>query len=93
MILITSYVNPDLDGTACAVAMEELLRSQGQEAQAVIFGTPSLEARWLLETCDILSPPDGSDLLRGEVSVMLVDVSDPNEINEVFDPLTRHRNH
>jgi manganese-dependent inorganic pyrophosphatase len=66
--------------------MEELLRAQGKDAKAVVFGTPSLEARWITQTFGIAMPPDGSANLANAASVMIVDVSDPRELAEELPP-------
>lgn len=98
MILTTSYENPDLDGVACAVGMAELLRAQGKDAQAVIFGTPSLEARWVSTTYAIPLPPDGKPLITPETPVILLDESDPKNVSypaqqvvEIIDHREAHR--
>ena len=48
MTITTTYEGPDLDGYSCAVAYAELLRAQGKEAKAAIFGEPQLEVQWIL---------------------------------------------
>lgn len=80
MTITTSYTNPDLDGVACAVAMAELLQQQGREVRAAIFGQPSLEAKWFLDTFAIPTPPDGRPLLTAGVDVILLDASNPLDL-------------
>ena len=56
-LLITSYVNPDLDGVACMIAYQELLRDTGEPVEITIFGEPQDEARWALGYFRIEAPP------------------------------------
>lgn len=98
MTITTSYTNPDLDGVACAVAMAELLRVQGTDVRAALFGAPSLEAKWFLETYGISTPPDGQTLLVPGAVVLLVDASDPidllfpmDRVVEIIDHRQTHR--
>lgn len=44
-IIVTSYVDPDLDGTACAYAYAEFLKHTNPHVQAMITGTPYIEAQ------------------------------------------------
>lgn len=98
MTLTTSYLNPDLDGVACAVAMAELLHQQGKDARGVIFGSPSLEAKWFLETFRIPTPPNGQPFLVPGVEVVLLDASNPLDLAfpvdvvvEIIDHRQAHR--
>lgn len=98
MTITTSYTNPDLDGVACAVAMAELLQSQGTDARAALFGAPSLEAQWFLEQYGISTPPDGQTLLMEGEAIVLLDASDPLDIPfsvdrvvEIIDHRQTHR--
>lgn len=96
-VLVTSYSNPDLDGVACAVAYAELLRKQGRDAVAGIFGEPDEEAKFVLEKNGI-EPCDASRLVDEAGSIVLVDASnldwmdssiDSSRVVEVID----HREH
>lgn len=84
MTLATSYLNPDLDGVACAVGMAELLRRQGMDVRAAVFGTPSAEARWVMETYEIPAPPDGQTLLAPDTEIILLDASNPLDLERAF---------
>lgn len=75
MILITSYLDPDIDGTASAMAYAELLRAQGKVAEAALYGTPSVETLWVADRFKI-PLPSSPDLSGREVVV--VDASDKN---------------
>lgn len=48
--IVTSYVNPDLDGTACMYAYSEFLRKTGRNSNFYIEGKPMQEAEIV---CDI----------------------------------------
>jgi len=48
-LLLTSYTNPDLDGTACVFAYAELLNQQNSEAVVGVFGNPHREAQFVLD--------------------------------------------
>lgn len=52
-ILVTSLQNPDLDGTACALAYAEFLNKKGYDAIAGIFGVPHREAQFVLDKFNI----------------------------------------
>ncbi len=78
-----SYINPDLDGVACSVGMAELLRARGEDAEAVVVGTPSQEAAWVCGRFGIPVPPEGRDRLAG-ADVILVDASDPGDLDASF---------
>ncbi|MBI5220287.1 MAG: DHH family phosphoesterase [Candidatus Liptonbacteria bacterium] len=83
MLLVTSYLNPDLDGTACSIAYAELLQAQGRGAQAALFGTPSEEARWVLKEFNITLPEPAQ---MDQAEVILVDASDLNWLATGLDP-------
>lgn len=48
--VVTSYINPDLDGTASMYAYAEYLRKIGEEADFYIEGNPMHEVEIV---CDI----------------------------------------
>lgn len=75
-ILVTSYINPDLDGFACAIAYSELLNQLKQPAKAAIYGTPHDEALYLKNRFNLdldYSSPDPAGH-----SIILVDMSELN---------------
>ncbi len=45
-ILITSYINPDIDGIACMIAYSEFLNKLGQNTICGILGVPQDEAKY-----------------------------------------------
>ena len=92
-ILITSYKNPDLDGTACAFAYAELLNKQNRDAVAVILGNPHREAQFVLDkySIGINKIESLNEVYKG---IILVDASDlealpsstkPEQVIEIID--------
>lgn len=77
-IITTTYNGPDLDGYGCAVAYAELLRAQGKDAEAHIWGTPHLEVQWTLESFKIT--PAASPLEDREADLILLDASGPEDV-------------
>lgn len=76
-ILVTSYVDPDLDGVAGAVAYVEFLKKTGAAAAVGIFGEPHDEAKYVLDRFGFEYPPTVADT-NGYDEVALVDTSDLN---------------
>lgn len=84
-ILVTCYVNPDLDGVASAVAYAEFLQKTGKDAVAGIVGELHDEAKYIFERFAIAYPQiiknaDDFD------EVILVDASDLNGLEGKIDP-------
>lgn len=97
-LLVTCYVDPDLDGVAGSVAYAEFLCADGQNAIAGIIGTPHIEARYVLERFDIPVPKAIPNADSFE-SVILVDGSDlkglegkiaPEKVIEIIDHRALH---
>ncbi len=84
-ILITSYVNPDIDGVAGAVAYCEFLNKVGKSAVVSIIGEPHDEAKYILDRFNIKYPAliDNADNFD---EVILVDASDLNSIEGKINP-------
>jgi manganese-dependent inorganic pyrophosphatase len=74
-ILVTSYVSPDLDGLASAVAYAEYLGKTGVEAVVGLLGEPSEESRYTLDRFDLDYPSSMSDT-DGFEKIVLADASD-----------------
>lgn len=72
-LLVTSYQNPDLDGTASVIAYTEFLRHQGKDATPTLFGSLHPEALHLLERLQV-SPPPNLDPREAE-HIILLDTS------------------
>ena len=84
-ILVTCYVNPDLDGLAGAVAYAEFLNSQGRQAQARILGTPHDEANYVLDRFKLAKVREVANADDFD-EVILVDASDLNGLEGRIDP-------
>ncbi|MBL7169931.1 MAG: DHH family phosphoesterase [Candidatus Aenigmarchaeota archaeon] len=99
-ILVTSYCNPDLDGTACMVAYSELLKKQGKNAVCGYFGNLHEETIYVLREFNIPKPPKGDKLIEECGKIILVDASnpivldskiDPKKVVEIIDHRKKHR--
>lgn len=78
-VLVTSYVNPDLDGLAGATAYAELLNAKGRRAVAAFFGKPHNEALYVLDRFDIVQPTELSSSEEFN-EVILIDCSEVNHL-------------
>lgn len=85
-ILVTGYVNPDLDATACAFGYAEYLQKTGRPAVAGVFGVPHKEAEFVLSFFHIPRPEDAGRLKGDDVPVVLVDASDLNGLPDELKP-------
>lgn len=99
-LLITSYVNPDLDGTAGVIAYAEFLKAQGQKATAMLTGAIHPEAQHVLERFNISAPSELDP--REARDLILIDTSIPKEqdprlpldrVREIIDHRTLHEGH
>src|SRR3989338_2189816 len=78
-VLVTSYVNPDLDGVAGGIAYTELLKKQGKNAVAGVIGEVHEEAKYVLDRFGIPSPkplPNDEEFDK----VILVDASEESAL-------------
>lgn len=92
-ILVTCYVDPDLDGVAGSIAYTEFLQKTGRPAIAGIFGEPREEAKYILDRFGIGYPEILSDSDRFE-EIILIDSSEligmegrvsPEKVIEIID--------
>lgn len=74
----TSYSGPDLDGYSCTVAYAELLRVQGKDAIASLWGDVHLEVEWVLKEFGLVRP----SLVDMEENdrIVLLDASSPDDL-------------
>lgn len=84
-ILITCYVNPDLDGTAGATAYAEYLNKTGLKAEVGIIGSPHEEARFVLDKFNFDYPNTITDSNNFD-EIILVDCSDLNGLEGKISP-------
>lgn len=84
-ILVTCYVNPDLDGVAGAFAYAEFLNKTGSAAEASVIGAMHDEARYVIERFGLNRPTEINNADAYD-DVVLVDASDLNGIEGKIDP-------
>lgn len=93
-VLTTGYRNPDLDGTACAIAYAELLNQTGHNPLPVVFGAPLKEVPFALEKFSVSQPVDGDATLQATDQIVILDTSfiakvsseiKPEQVIEVID--------
>jgi len=81
MIYITSYINPDLDGIACALSYQDYLQKLNQASQVVYTGDLDLETKYLSGQCGHLSLIPDTGVYPPDSTIVLVDIADPKNIN------------
>ncbi|MBI4592506.1 DHH family phosphoesterase [Candidatus Uhrbacteria bacterium] len=86
MILVTSYQDPDLDGTACSVAEAEFLVRQGEEAVAGLFGKLHREAQAVIHTFNLEWPLNAMEIIDQVDEIVLTDASDLRGLAPQIDP-------
>lgn len=84
-ILVTCYVNPDLDGVASAIAYSEFLQKTGKDAVVGVIGVLDDETKYVFNRFGFIYPPtienaDGFD------EVALVDTSHLNGLEGKISP-------
>lgn len=93
MLFATSYVGPDMDGTACALAYAELMNQSGVKAEAAIMGEPTVEAMFVLDELGVSQFLRREKFLTDE-KIVLLDASEarffvgrlvPEQVIEVID--------
>ncbi len=80
--IVTTYTNPDLDGTACAYAYAEFLCHKGEDAIAAIPGIPHQEAQYVLNKFKVKCPENIENTINIDDKIIIVDASDPGGISE-----------
>src|SRR3989344_6542157 len=83
-ILITSYVDPDLDSVACAVAHAEFLNHKGIKAIPGFSGDFNVETKYIADKINFKLPKQISDFNLYE-KIIIVDVSDGTLIHKKID--------
>ncbi len=74
-VLITGYVNPDLDAYACAVGYAELWQKMGREAVGGCYGEPLDEVKYVLSLVGESQVLDYA--VENYSAYIVVDTSDP----------------
>lgn len=72
MLHVFGHTNPDTDAITAALVYANLLRRQGQEAQAFRLGDPNFETQFVLRELGLDAPPPLPQLAPGS-AVALVD--------------------
>lgn len=91
--LVTSYANPDIDGTACSFAYAEYLNKTDASAMAGLFGNPHREAQFVLDKFNIkinkiaAIPSDYENIVLVDASDLaaLPGVIKPEQVIEIVD--------
>jgi len=84
MILVTTYINPDLDGFSAAIAYAEFLNKTGRLAQARFSGDYQLEVKFTAKKFGINLPVPLENHNDFE-QIVLVDVSDLKRLDKNID--------
>lgn len=84
-ILITSYVNPDLDGVAGIIGYAEFLVKTGKNVTTGILGEPLDEAKYVLDRFNIPYPPTMQNTNAYD-EVILLDASCLNDLEGKIAP-------
>lgn len=85
-LLVTPYMDPDLDGTACAYGYVEYLCKNGRDAIAGIFGTPYREAQFVMNKFNIPKFVDANSIIGQVDKIIIVDASDTRGLSKRVDP-------
>lgn len=85
-IIVTAYVNPDLDGFASAVAYAEYLQKTGKDAAAGIIGGPDIETKYILKRFNFDEPKYLNDTDDYD-KIILTDASELNGLLGKVDPV------
>lgn len=85
-LIVTPYMNPDLDGSACAYGYAELLCKEGKQAIAAIFGEPNLETQFVFEKFSINNPTNGDEVIKDADEIIIVDASDTKGLSDKINP-------
>jgi len=85
-LLVTSYKNPDLDGTACAFSYAEFLRKSGKDVVAAVFGKPHREAQFVLNKFNIPALENAEKVVNNVDGIIIVDASDLRGLSDRIQP-------
>jgi manganese-dependent inorganic pyrophosphatase len=84
MILVTTYINPDLDGFSAALVYAELLNKTGKPATAGFFGEYQPEVKFVAQKfgINLSAPLENPEAFN---QIILVDVSDLSRLDKRLD--------
>jgi inorganic pyrophosphatase/exopolyphosphatase len=83
-ILVTCYIDPDLDGFACSIAYAEFLNHIEKSATPKFFGEPNIEARYLMQKFGFKYPEDVD--VADFNKFILVDSSELRDLDKAITP-------
>ena len=87
-ILITGYVNPDLDAVAGTIAYSEFLNKTSRNSVVGLIGEPHDEAKYILDNYHIKYPQiipnadDFDEVILVDAGVSCVSISSPYSVNK-----------
>jgi manganese-dependent inorganic pyrophosphatase len=84
-ILITSYINPDLDGVAGIFAYNELLKNEGKEGTIGVLGEVQDEVKYIFDYLKIKYPYKINNSKNFD-EVILIDASHLNTLGRHIEP-------
>jgi inorganic pyrophosphatase/exopolyphosphatase len=85
-ILITSYINPDLDGVASALAFEYISKQQGRNVEVIFFGQFQPETRYFIEKRKYTFPVVPPETPSSWDSFIVVDTGSTSRLPKCIDP-------
>jgi inorganic pyrophosphatase/exopolyphosphatase len=86
MIIVTSYICPDLDGIACSIAYTELLKGLGKEVKATYYGDLGLEVNFVKKFTNRFPVERHHGTYGPDDDFILVDTADPDAIEPTIPP-------
>jgi len=85
-LLVTSNLNPDLDGYACSVGYAEYLKLSGKKADPVLLGEIDDETTYVLNLTSESAIPQFNGDLKGKGELILVDTTSAESLKTELDP-------
>lgn len=89
--LVTTYINPDLDGVASCLAYAGLLKSKNIDCEVLFWGKPQPEVEFILPKLHIWLPVFTDKHSINWESVVIIDTSSIKRLADVIKPSTVHK--
>lgn len=83
--LITTYKDPDIDGFASIIGLNDILKKQGQETKMAFFGEFSPETKYVARLINVKLPLSNNLNPNDYQEIILVDTSNPESTQVPFD--------
>lgn len=80
--VVTSYIEPDMDGISAMYAYTEYLRKKGEEAEYYYEGKPKTEVQIVLDTFNIKL--NNIDKIEDDDKIVMVDTNYFTELSKIF---------